>query len=97
MRQKLLTIATILLLALLAYSQWDRAITYREERDGYKEQLEAEQAKTKKLRAGVSAATSKAQDTRVRVKEAIDATPEFRDTPVPKSVADSLCKQIRCK
>lgn len=97
MRQKLLTIATILLLALLAYSQWDRAITYRKERDDYKEKLEQSEAKVKSLRTQVPKVTTKAQTDRLKVKEVLDEAPAFRDIPVPEPVRTGLCSVIRCK
>lgn len=49
------------------------------------------------VQAQVLRSNTAAQKARAALKDALDAEPTFRDTPVPVPVRDSLCSTLRCK
>lgn len=100
-RWLLVAIAILGLLLALASSMGVHAA---QEAQRYKDLYEAEhtllldaQARTARIQKQVQSAQAQAAAARKSLKEALDASPEFRDTPVPVPVRDSLCGTLHCK
>ena len=49
-----------------------------------------------RIQTSVAAVRRVSDDTNRQVRQALDKEPAFRDTAVPRSVADGLCKRLRC-
>lgn len=54
------------------------------------------EAKLQRVQVQVQKANTDAAKARLKLKEALDANPVWRDTPVPVPVRDSLCDTLRC-
>uniref|UniRef100_A0AAU6W0H5 Rz-like protein n=4 Tax=unclassified bacterial viruses TaxID=12333 RepID=A0AAU6W0H5_9VIRU len=60
-------------------------------------ELTAAKKRIATVQAQVLRSNAAAQKARADLKDALDAEPTFRDTPVPVPVRDSLCGTLRCK
>lgn len=58
--------------------------------------LDALRASQAQMQVGLAALSRKSQLTRKEVGDALAKEPAFRDTVVPASVADGLCKRLSC-
>ncbi|AWD90632.1 hypothetical protein [Pseudomonas phage Njord] len=97
MKERLITYALIGLLSITSIMLWDGVDKESKRADDNHALFLAEQEKKSQIQTKVVYVTAKAGDARIKVKEALDEAPAYRDTPTPKPVVDSLCKQIRCK
>lgn len=55
------------------------------------------EAKVQLIQGKVKQANAAAATARYNLKEALDANPVWRDTPVPVPVRDRLCDTLRCR
>lgn len=76
--------------------QYDRATDLKADLTERTQELKRSKAALVLVQKKVSAAQAAAADARHKLKEALDASPEFRDTAVPDPVYDSLCSTLRC-
>ncbi|AWD90724.1 hypothetical protein [Pseudomonas phage Achelous] len=93
------SVVVTILAVLLGALSWHQGNVLRDTKKDLvdtRRELEATKAKVKQIQVNTSKAQATAQGNRVKTKEVLDATPEFRDTPVPQPVVDSLCKILRC-
>ncbi|QBJ01062.1 hypothetical protein [Aeromonas phage MJG] len=97
MKETVIAILVIVLLAAFGMWQYERASDYRDELRATKAALDAEVKLTNKLKASIGKTLGSSQSSRVKTKEALDEAPSFRDTAVPVPVATSLCQRIHCK
>lgn len=93
------TLALCLLLALAVCGAgwgWQEATRYERLYAETALALEDQKALTKRIQKQVQKADKDAATARQRLKEALDAVPEWRDSRTPEPVRDSLCSTLRC-
>jgi hypothetical protein len=90
-----LALALVLALGGAAWG-WREATRYSALYAEASQDLEDQKARTVLIQKSAQKSVQEAAAARLKLKEALDASPEFRDTPVPVPVRDSLCRTIRC-
>lgn len=60
------------------------------------DQIDALRAAQARTAASLAKLATKSQSSKAEVTRALAQEPEYRDTPVPPSVADGLCKRLKC-
>lgn len=93
------TIALILALLLAlcgAAWGWREATRYSALYAEAAQEVEDQKALTKLIQKSVQKADKDAARARLKLKEALDANPVWRDTPVPEPIRDSLCDTLKC-
>lgn len=97
MTRTTIALALSLLLALgVAAWGWKEATRYSALYAEAAQEVEDQKALTKMIQKSVQKADRDAATARLKLKEALDANPVWRDTPVPVPIYDSLCGTLRC-
>jgi hypothetical protein len=93
----LIALALALVLALCGLGWYVReAGRYQDMAEKAELALTQEKARTARIQSLVQKADKDAATARQNLKEALDAYPVWRDTPVPVPIYDSLCRTLRC-
>ncbi|WP_269998926.1 hypothetical protein [Arthrobacter sp. B2a2-09] len=99
MRTLLSWALALIVIAVLSVSLYETRGTLRLTVTKVNEQataLETLRASQVQMQAGLAALSTKSQVTRKEVSDALAKEPDYRDTAVPASVADGLCKRLSC-
>lgn len=97
MIRTLIALSLALVLALCGLGWYMReAGRYQDMAETAELALTQEKARTARIQALVQKADKDAAKARQQLKEALDAYPIWRDTPVPVPIRDSLCDTLKC-
>lgn len=89
----------VLLVLLSGYTlyQWERISTLGDALTESTTRADKAEKQVQLIQAKVQKANAAAATARLNLKEALDANPVWRDTPVPVPVRDRLCDTLRCR
>lgn len=97
MTRTTIALALALLLALCGATWgWKEATRYSALYTEAAQEVEDQKALTKLIQKSVQKADKDAAAARLKLKEALDANPVWRDTPMPGPIRDSLCRTLKC-
>lgn len=90
-----LVIAVVATLA--ALWQHAEAQGYKDRAESAERQLAQTQDRMARIQTQATQAQKAAQEAGLRLQEALNANPAWRDAAVPAAVADGMCGRLRCK
>lgn len=97
MTRTTIALALALLLALCGAGWgWKETTRYSALYAEAAQEVEDQKALTKLIQKSVQKADRDAARARLKLKEALDANPVWRDTPMPVPIYDSLCRTLKC-
>lgn len=96
MRERLVTWALVIVLALVSLKLWHWAGEERARADGVQAELIKLRDKHKALQADITKLEQKRETSRKDLMDALEKNKDWADGPVPTAVVDSLCKRLRC-
>lgn len=96
MKWTAIAVAIAAIIAAGAYIQHQEIQRLNQSLNSVTDERDKLQARINKIQTKTTKAQATAQSNRIKVKEVLDESPEFRDVPVPAPIVDQLCKVLRC-
>lgn len=97
MRERLVTWAIIVVLALGCFTLWRWAGAEHTRANDATLELNKLRSKHRTLQANIQVLEQKRETSRKDLSDALQKNKTWADGPVPDAVADSLCKRLRCR